>query len=39
MPPAVIQVAATLQEDGAAADLTKIFLYPVSLTNTYVVPY
>ncbi len=37
--PAVIQGSATLQEDGAAADLTKIFLYPVSLTNTYVVPY
>jgi hypothetical protein len=30
---------ATLQEDGAAADLTKNFLYPVILTNTYVLPY
>jgi hypothetical protein len=30
---------ATPQEDGAAADLTLNFLYPVSLTNTYVAPY
>ncbi len=37
--PAVVQGTATLQEDGAAADLTKNFLYPVSLTNTYVQPY
>jgi hypothetical protein len=37
--PAVIEGTATLQEDGAAADLTKNFFYPVSLTNTYVQPY
>ncbi|MGC1650724.1 MAG: hypothetical protein WA741_33285, partial [Candidatus Sulfotelmatobacter sp.] len=35
----VISGGGTLQEDGAAADLTKDFLYPVSLTNTEVVPY
>jgi hypothetical protein len=27
------------QEDGAAADLSKNFLYPVSITNTNVMPY
>ena len=37
--PAVIQGTGTLQENGAAADLTIDFLYPVSLTNTYVLPY
>jgi hypothetical protein len=37
--PAVIQGTATLQEDGAAADLTKNFLYVVSLTNTYIQQY
>src|ERR1700734_390491 len=30
---------ATLVEDGAAVDLTTNFLYPVVLTNTYVLPY
>jgi hypothetical protein len=30
---------ATPQEDGIAADLTTNFLYPVVLTNTYVLPY
>ena len=35
----VISGGGTLQEDGAAADLTKDFLYPVSLTNTEVLPY
>ena len=30
---------ATFQQDGAAADLTTNFLYPVVLTNTYVLPY
>jgi hypothetical protein len=29
----------TLQEDGIAADLTQNFFYPVTLTNTYVLPY
>jgi len=37
--PAAVLGTATLQEDGAAADLTKNFLDPVSLTNTYVQPY
>ena len=37
--PAVIQGTDTLQENGAAADLTIDFLYPVSLTNTFVLPY
>jgi len=36
---AVIQGTATLQEQGAAADLTKNFLYPVIITNTNVAPY
>jgi len=30
---------ATLVEDGAAVDLTTNFLYPVAITNTYVLPY
>jgi hypothetical protein len=29
----------TLQEDGAAADLTTDFLLPISITNTEIVPY
>jgi hypothetical protein len=37
--PAVIQGNPTLQEDGAAADLSTNFLYPVIITNTYVIPY
>jgi len=37
--PAVISGTAKLQEDGAAADLTKNFLYVVSLPNTYIAPY
>jgi hypothetical protein len=37
--PAVTQGTATLQEQGAAADLTSNFLYPVIITNTYVAPY
>jgi len=36
--PAVL-TGGTLQEDGAAADLSKNFLYPIVLTNTYVTPY
>ena len=36
---AVISGGATLQEQGAAADLSTNFLYPVVLTNTYVMPY
>lgn len=28
-----------IQEDGAAADLTTNFLYPIVLTNTFVTPY
>jgi hypothetical protein len=28
-----------VQEDGAAADLSTNFLYPIVLTNTYVTPY
>jgi hypothetical protein len=36
---AVIRGTATLQEYGAAADLSKSFFYPVSITNTYVQPY
>jgi hypothetical protein len=36
--PAVIRGTATLQEDGAAADLSVNFLYPVIITNTYVSP-
>jgi hypothetical protein len=37
--PAVIAGKATLQEFGAAADLTTNFLYPVVLPNTHVQPY
>ena len=37
--PAVSQGTATLQEDGVATDLTIDFLYPISITNTYVLPY
>jgi len=37
--PAVDSGTGTLQEQGAAADLTKNFFYPVSLPNTYVAPY
>lgn len=36
--PAVL-TGATLQEDGAAADLSSSFLLPISLTNAYVEPY
>jgi hypothetical protein len=36
---AVTSGTATLQEIGAAADLTTHFLYPVVLKNTYVLPY
>ena len=36
---AVISGGGTLQEDGAAADLTSDFLYQISITNTEVVPY
>jgi len=36
---AVISGTGSLQEDGAAADLSKNFLYPVVLTNTLVLPY
>ncbi|HLW84627.1 MAG TPA: hypothetical protein VKR60_05380 [Candidatus Sulfotelmatobacter sp.] len=36
---AVIEGTATLQEQGAAADLTKNFLYVLSLNNTYIQPY
>jgi hypothetical protein len=36
--PALIS-GGTLQEIGAAADLTTNFLYPIALTNTYVTPY
>jgi hypothetical protein len=36
---AVIRGTATLQEYGAATDLSKSFFYPVSITNTYVQPY
>jgi hypothetical protein len=35
----VIAGKATLQETGAAADLTTNFLYPIVLQNTYVQPY
>ena len=38
--PAVIEgKATTLQENGAAADLTKNFLYQIVLTNTLITPY
>jgi hypothetical protein len=37
--PAAISGTASLQEDGAAADLSKNFLYVVSLPNTYIAPY
>jgi len=37
--PAVIEGGATIQEDGVAVDLTLNFLYPISITNTLVVPY
>jgi predicted SpoU family rRNA methylase len=37
--PAVERGTATLQENGAAADLGKSFLLPISLTNTEVLPY
>ena len=36
---AVLSGGGTLQEDGAAADLTSDFLYQISITNTEVVPY
>ncbi len=36
---AAVSGGATLQEYGAAADLTTDFLYPVMLQNTYVLPY
>jgi hypothetical protein len=36
---AVISGGGTLQEDGAAADLTSDFLYQISIRNTEVVPY
>jgi hypothetical protein len=36
---AAVSGGATLQEYGAAADLTSDFLYPVILQNTYVLPY
>jgi len=36
--PAVVS-GAKLQQIGVAADLTKSFLYPIVLTNTYVTPY
>ena len=36
---AAVSSGATLQEIGAAADLTTNFFYPVVLKNTYVVPY
>ena len=36
---AAVSSGATLQEIGAAADLTTDFFYPVVLKNTYVVPY
>jgi hypothetical protein len=36
---AAITGTATLQEIGAAADLTSDFFYPVILPNTYVLPY
>ena len=37
--PGLVYHGATLQEIGAAADLTSNFLYPIVLTNTYVTPY
>jgi hypothetical protein len=37
--PAVLYGTGTFQEDGIAADLGKSFLYPISLTNTIVMPY
>lgn len=37
--PAVIQGTGTLQEFGAAADLTQVFFLPISIQNTYVQPY
>ena len=37
--PAVLYSGSPLQGDGAAADLSKRFLLPISLTNTYVQPY
>lgn len=37
--PSVLHSGSTLQEDGAAADLSTGFLLPISLTNIYVVPY
>jgi hypothetical protein len=37
--PAAERGTGTLQEQGAAADLSKSFLYSVVLNNTYVTPY
>jgi hypothetical protein len=36
---AVLSGGGTLEEDGAAADLSSDFLYQIRITNTEVVPY